>query len=281
MRIFATSDLHYGFNKAGDLSTRKLAYYVTQQGSSYDTLMLLGDICTTDQSFQECLRLFSGFPGKKFAVLGNHDLWVFPGEQRNSVQRLLDLTAIMSKEGFLCLEENPFIGKDAAFVGTIGWYDYSFREDDSIPRENYAAKIFPGEGESRWNDSLYVKWDISDERAVDLQIQALRYQLQELRRRNVKRIFIGMHHVPTKSLLFHPRALVPAEWRFMNSFLGSSRFESLFSEFNNQIELVMCGHIHDRKNAIKNGIKYVSVGSSYYVKELFIYGQNKITIKSF
>lgn len=271
MRIFIASDLHLGNNIRGDQSAKKLAGFVCDQGASEDILILLGDLAEDDSNARKCLLLFADFPGQKLAIAGNHDIWVKDGEKRNSMACYNSYQEMLLENNFVPLENQPVAINGIQFIGSMGWYDYSFKDSIGIPTEAYQAKTYSGR---TWGDARFVRWEMNDAQATVWQIQKLRKQIEESMAGLP--IIVCMHHVPTKKLLFHPRWLVPKHLRFFNAFLGSSQFEKLFSEFANLVQYVFCGHIHLTGHAVVDGINYYSVGGNYFSKELIVLNKGRL-----
>ncbi|MBI4138728.1 metallophosphoesterase family protein [Candidatus Uhrbacteria bacterium] len=260
--IFATSDLHYGLDPEGDRSVRALARKVTETACESDVLALVGDLGSDDDSVQRCLDLFGDFPGEVVAVAGNHDIWVAPGD--DSWARLARVQKFFRQAGFHPLEDGPKMVGDTAFVGTIGWYDYSFRDDIGVPIEHYREKSLPG-GRAMWGDAVHARWSTSDEEMTRHFASRLENHLELVR--DARNIVAFVHHVPTKDLLFHPRWFIPREWRFLNAFLGSEWFADLLRR-HSAVTDVVCGHIH-RAAAVRRGVKrFVSIGGNYREKQL-------------
>lgn len=268
MRIFLSSDPHlHGNESGGDGAVIRLAHYVCSQGSRDDVLLLLGDYGNSLESIRICLSLFSSFKGKKLAVIGNHDLWDRYGPP-DTVNRYQLLQSVIESAGFHALDRAPLVVGGLAFVGNVGWYDYSFRDLGDVPLEAYESKTMPGHEDVCWQDARYVNWQRPDREIVDQMIDKLRNQLDRL---NGEKVIVGMHHVPIKRLLFHPRWLVPREWRFANCFLGSNRFAELFTRYRKRIGHVFCGHKHGFKTVTEDSVYYTSLGGDYEHKELMVY----------
>ncbi len=279
MRIFIASDLHLGVSAQGDKSFRSLAKYVNEHGTEDDVLMILGDIGIDDVFVQKALQHFQDFRGKKLAIAGNHDVWVAQKRDTSSL-RYHRQSAIFRFNGFHPLEDEPIVFGDIGFAGAMGWHDRTFRDEIGIPDVNYELKTFP-KGEV-WLDAHRVNWPYTDKEVVEMQLERLHAQLEALKASGVTRMIVGMHHVPTKELLFHPRWLLSKKMRFFNTFLGSQRFGTLLEADRSIPKLVFCGHIHRSANVIKPNIRYHSVGGSYASKQLIILDESlKMRRKSF
>jgi len=267
MNVFITSDLHLHANEqGGDQATRQVAKEACTRATENDVLLLLGDYGNSIQTITECLGLFAEFPGRKLAVVGNHDLWKIG---QATTERYQQLQALFTSLGFIPLDRESTVINGIGFVGSIGWYDYSFQDLKGVPSFAYEAKRLPRTGQVCWGDALRTNWGMGDAAVVEQQFTYLHEQIQSVSA--AKRIIVGMHHVPTKKLLFHPRILVPTDWRFMNAFLGSERFGQLFSLYASRISQVFCGHIHMHKRVIDRGVQYTSLGGDYNRKNLYIF----------
>ncbi|MBT3463656.1 hypothetical protein HN451_01610 [archaeon] len=256
MKIFTISDLHYNTDNHRRLSN--LASYLFANAKKSDVLLLLGDYGNNVNDIQKCLTLFLNFPGKKLAIMGNHDLWEY--ENPNTPKRVISLMSLFERLGFHSLDREPVVINDIGFTGSIGWYDYSFlHEKDNIDLIQYMYKIYPGEEYPAWKDAIYCNWNTSDVSIVNCLLEKLMMHLNSLR--GIEKVFVGMHHVPTNRLLFQPRFLLPKKWRFLNAFLGSNKFSELINTYTN-VSTVLCGHIHRRKVVDFLGKKYISLGDS-------------------
>ncbi len=263
--IYVTSDLHYKLSEQGDRATEQLARDLAETGRPEDVFLLGGDLGNDDEDVRACLALFDAFPGAKLAVAGNHDIWIRNGS--SSWERFERVTSLFAECGFHALDIAPAIVGDTAFVGTIGWYDYSFRDAIGIPDVCYERKEL--DSGLRYMDAEYVRWGLSDPDMTDVFAGTLSEHLGAVRAKKPRQTVALLHHVPAKRLLMHPRAFVPTNWRFMNAFLGSDRFGEFL--VSNDVDLVFCGHIHRGKSFELAGTHFQSVGSTYDQKELLSY----------
>lgn len=130
MKIAALSDIHYSENTGGILEP--IVDKLLEQDIS--TVVLAGDIADIspdDSMLKECLSLFHGFK-HRFYVPGNHELWEDGSKgEINTLRRYENLGNIAGKQGFHCLDFSPVIVENIAFVGNIGWYDYSFHQKEA------------------------------------------------------------------------------------------------------------------------------------------------------
>ena len=142
MKILITADLHYDVRRSRK-PAEDLARRVCETPG--DVLVLLGDSAGADLDvFRQCLHMFADFPGRKLLVPGNHCLWRHHKE--TSLQRYEELIPALAKEeSFTVLDRQPVLLGKTALLGSIGWYDYSLREESlGIPLDFYREKISPG-----------------------------------------------------------------------------------------------------------------------------------------
>ncbi len=276
MRMFFASDLHYGVDPEGDAAVRALAgHLLPPRAGRDDVLVLVGDLAKDDATVRECLALFAPFPGRKFAVAGNHDVWVVGGSSWTRYRRL---SRLFRAAGFHPLEDEPAVVDGVGFAGSMGWYDYSFRDADlRIPYAAYRAKTYPGKTMPIWNDAHLVSWGMPDEEVTAWQAERLARHLASLDGCGEK--VLAIHHVPTKRLLYHPRWLVPREIRFANAFLGAERFADLACAHG--VDLVVNGHIHMAGTADVGRTRFASIGGDYGVKQLIVREDGRMLRKTF
>jgi len=273
MKTFFASDLHYGVNGEGDAAVRSLAEHLrSPRTSKDDILILVGDLATNDATLRECLALFSGFTGRKFAVAGNHDVWL--EEDLSSWTRYRRLSVLFRAAGFHPLEDEPVVIDGVGIAGAMGWYDYSFKDEElGIPMEAYRSKTPPGQVRPVWNDANLVRWGMTDEEVTRWQAERLERHLMALE--GCREKILAIHHVPTKRLLFHPRCLVPVEMRYANAFLGSETFGEIACLYG--VSFVVNGHIHMAGAARIGKTSFMSIGGGYRSKQLIIREKGRST----
>jgi putative phosphoesterase len=265
MKIFAISDLHY--HPGNHMRLSYLASFLFANATASDVLLLLGDYGNTIENTIRCLQLFLNFPGKKLAVIGNHDLW--ENQNPNTSKRMSTLMSLFEEMGFHSLDRRPLVIKNIGFAGSIGWYDYSFLyKRDKIKPIQYEYKVYPGEEKPCWQDAIYCDWGKSDGDIVSGLLEKIKMQLNLLK--DTEKVFVGMHHVPTDKLLIRPRFFVPRKWRFLNAFLGSNKFSELMNTYKN-ICTILCGHMHRKKCVTFSGKTYISLGSFMQKCNIFIH----------
>ena len=285
MRILVTADLHYNIARSQE-PARLLARRACAEGG--DALVLVGDSAAAElDPLRQCLRLFADFPGRKFLVLGNHCLWCRSQEDSlHRYHRVLPQTA--AEEGFHLLDESPAVVGDLALVGSVGWYDYSFRDLSlGIPEAFYRVKMAPGAAAYlglhsdllaehraditaehltmlwRWMDGVHVRLGISDEQFLALLAERLAAHLEQAAGLG-GRIVAFLHHLPLAALVPPGRRPRTA---FAAAFMGAARLGDVLARCE-KVSHVFCGHSHWPAEATVGRINVVNVGSTYTQKEL-------------
>ncbi|MFW6062405.1 MAG: metallophosphoesterase [Planctomycetota bacterium] len=286
MKILVTADLHYNIGRSRQ-PAEQLARRVAGEGG--DALVLVGDTAGADlRAMREALQLFADFPGRRLLVPGNHCLWCQPGQ--DSLERYERvLPELAAEEGFSLLDHEPVVLGGVGLVGSVGWYDYSFRDPAlGIPLEFYRAKLSPGAARyygrrdlidrhadavtdeqmrigARWMDVEHIRLPMSDEAFAEHLTRRLTAQLKEMTLRT-RQIAVFLHHLPFEELLPHNR---PAKFRFAGAFLGARRMGEALRRFA-AVSHVYCGHSHWRARKRVGHMHAINVGSTYTDKHLDI-----------
>jgi predicted phosphohydrolase len=284
MRILITADLHYDIARSRR-PTRDLARRACRIGG--DVLVLVGDSAGKDPGIlTECLELFSAFRGRKLLVAGNHCLWCREGE--NSIWRHEQLLpAVAAESGFHMLDHQPVILARVALVGSVGWYDYSFRDPSlGIPLAFYRAKMAPGVAAylgrrelveahsgalrqrhlamgSRWMDGEHVRLGMDDETFTGVLADRLARQLDEVSPK-ARRILVFLHHVPFRRLVPQDR---PDRFAFAAAYMGAERFGNVLLA-RGKVTHVYCGHSHWPARHKIAHVSATNVGSTYTEKRM-------------
>lgn len=279
MRVLATSDLHYDVHRSRS-SAAQLAGELVKAGG--DVLILAGDTAGVEiERHAECLELFSEFSGQKLLVPGNHCIWVRGCE--SSWDKYWNVLPQLAEEhGFVCLDREPVLVDDVGFVGSMGWYDYSYRDESlGIPERFYSHKIAPGAAAylpryehlvagysdvpseaarigARWMDGERVKWTFTDAQVTQLLAERFCEHLCWAGRR-ARTIVAALHHLPFAQMV---KAGGPPAWRFANAFMGSGLFGQAMLE-QKKCRLAICGHSHSAVEAVVGHVRCVSIGSTY------------------
>lgn len=256
MKIVVTADIHYGFGNNQHL-VRKLAKKIIK--TKADVLLLVGDTFAFNQRLlQECLYLFNGFTGDKLLVAGNHDLWSHSHDSLVLYKKIIP--QIAKQCNFHFLDQKPFIKGNVGFVGNIGWYDYSFRDQAKpIPHNYYTEKRWPGV--VTYNDGIYVHLGMNDGEFTKRVNKKLRQHLC-FASNHADTIVCAVHHIPFRELLRTPHTSLN---KYLDAFSGNKETGNIIKVFP-KVKYVFCGHTHQRKKAIIGGITVLNIGSDYLRK---------------
>ena len=258
MKIVVAADLHYGVGYNQEIC-HKLVQRILKKKP--DVIILAGDTFHFDfQLLTDCLELFKDFKGDKMLVPGNHDLWTEGGNSLELYEKTLP--NIIRQAGFHYLDEKPFIKENVAFVGNIGWYDFTFKDlTRPIPQEFYEKKYWPGA--IIHNDGRYVHLGITDEEFTRrLNTKLKKHLAQVSKNPKVDTIICTFHHVPFKQLQHSHHTSMD---RFLTAFSGSRETGEICLSFP-KVKYVFCGHTHQKKKALINGVHAINVGSDYLRK---------------
>ena len=257
--LLAAADLHFGLYPKGDHCTRRLAQRVCR--SDADVFIIAGDVGDADvENVRTCLQVFDAFSGIKLMVPGNHDLWTTAGDSEEKYRTVLP--RIAAECGFAYLDAGAVTAGGTAFIGSIGWYDYSLRNPDlDVSLEDYRHKSLPGV--CTWNDKLYIQRDREDEEFTGSCLALLQGQYESVEAA-ADQVVCVLHHLPFSELSFGP---VDFASEFCRAYMGSARFGELLLRCP-KVRYVICGHRHGAATHHVGGLKAFVAGGEYEVKRL-------------
>lgn len=276
MRICAAADLHYPRAE----STRCAAVAQAMCESEADVLVLAGDIAAGEEKhYRKLLRMFGDFPGPKLFVPGNHDLWSVSRHPDTGRRYRETLPHIVERSGFHYLPGRPLVHQGIGFVGSVGWYDFAFRQTvppqpglrvtpqratrtrqgpefvgdpsrQDVPWEGLTAEDYAGcalvwrEGSTHrrvvWNDGLYTRWGEGDATTVARLVEELERDIETVEAQ--VDLWVGvLHFVPFAELLGEPSTEV--ESAYARAFLGSPALGAVLAS-RPRCRLALCGHRH-------------------------------------
>jgi len=255
MRIAAISDIHV----RNDGSDHQLLNTIRARVETLapDIFIVAGDISSELQILSDSLEVLSQPNCTNLFVCGNHDIFFEEGRGLGSLEKYSTrIGEVCEKNRFLHLPENPHIIDKTAFVGTIGWYDYSLRRQDlRIPEDAYEKKEFKGEV---WFDLFSIDWEFTDREATDLFNRKLQYDLANLPH-EVERVVYVSHHIPFRELSYYKGRL---PWDFFSAFMGAESTGSILQQ-DKRVVLSISGHSHVRKIAKIGNLVAVTVPLGY------------------
>ena len=268
MRVAAVSDLHFG----QDVCAAQVA--VDQLAScDADIRIVAGDLGSSKKSILNALSTLKQCPKPLLIVAGNHDLWVTEHDEDDSEERFKWFVAKVKEFGFWALDEEPFVAGEVAFVGSVGWYDYSFRRRDppsdglviitrygekrweQLTDKDYSAKFIsyilasdlaanpyaPPETrvyQTGWNDGRFIRWRFSDKAFQRLCLKRLKRQLKRVKK--LKTVVAVTHHIPFRDFLVMAN---DPRWDFIHAFQGADGLGALLLRYRN-VRYSICGHTH-------------------------------------
>ena len=250
MRICCLGDVHY---HGGDFDylVKDFTRGFAEVCRGVDAIVVVGDITSSGRldyaddvlrAIKMALRDVGLLNTPILVVPGNHDIYLTREEMErglDSLQKLSKFNSLVESANCVALMEKPLKIGGSGFVGTIGWYDYSFAPQWlKLPIDAYRKKVF---GTTVWADKEFVKLPFSDEEFVKMLLDKFEKQIREMYN-SVDRIVVVMHHLPFRELVYYKH--IP-EWDYFSTFMGSEAFGKVIKEYNNKIKLVLYGHSHN------------------------------------
>ncbi len=250
MKIAYTSDLHLEASPRNPEAARRIAEIVSD--AQPDLVVLAGDVGDTLESLAFVFELFSPtIDGPKLFVPGNHDFWVERGADfgrgSDSGEKYASLIpALSSRMGFVDIGHGPYYVGDIAFVGSVGWYDYSLADPRlDLSKEDYREGRL---GDDVWWDHKMISWrryprataqrGLSDEEICNGMAEKLRSHIVEAEGR-AERIVAVIHTCPFAEAL--PRSPEPY---YMDAYMGSERIGAILRS-HEKIGVCITGHKHE------------------------------------
>ncbi len=242
MRVCCFGDLHY-YGVWRDLE--RLARNVESECFEADVVVIVGDITASGDltQLEEVLGMVKEVvePIPILVVPGNHDIYVTADEVSRGINSLLKLSLfneLVERLGCVALMRKPFIIHDVGFVGSMGWYDYSFAPDWLGPGiDDFREKAY---GFHIWADREFIKLPFSDE---EFTLRLLNTFEDHVKRifNSVDKIVAVLHHLPFRELVYYK---LRPEWDYFSTFMGSEAFGYVIRKYT-KVKLVLHGHQHD------------------------------------
>ncbi len=255
MRIAAVSDIHVRPDKGDEALIEEI--HSRAEEISPDVFVIAGDVSNRIATLSDTLARLRVSGAMNLFVPGNHDIWFEEKIGLGSLEKYsTSLSEVCGDSGFLYLPDTPCRKRKMAFVGSIGWYDYSFkREDLQIPDKAYAQKEWKG---NIWYDVLCVDWEYTDVEATTLFNRKLEYDLSVLSKGVTQVVFVS-HHLPFRDLTLYKGRL---PWDFFSAYMGSESTGRLLL-YDGRVILTISGHSHIRMYKQFNGIRSFTVPLGY------------------
>jgi 3',5'-cyclic AMP phosphodiesterase CpdA len=251
MKLWATSDLHVGFEE-----NRRAVDALPAHPD--DWLIVAGDTGETPAHLDFVLRTLRPRFAQLIWTPGNHDLWTpkdWPADKRG-VAHYERLVALCRKYGVHTPEDPypkwPGEGPLRAIVPTFTLFDYSFRPSD-VPRER--ALMWAADSGLRSADEDLLapnpyttrdEWCAARVEATEKRLEALPADAR----------VIYVNHFP----LIHTLAIPPRIPRF-SIWCGTTKTADWHTRF--RIEVAVSGHLHFRSTNEIDGTRFEEVSLGY------------------
>ena len=273
MKILAISDVHLDPDEEGTCQE----FLARVQEDAPDVLVIAGDLAVGKSDVYETLLAHCDFfRGPKLFVPGNHDLWQLHSKRATWRRYEEELPDAIATAGWQYLDQGPVILEDVAFIGCMGWYDYSLRQTvspepglrvspahvtaprrgmkvdaarshlawEDLTAEDYQTKALQAGDDNLmegivWNDVFYTDWGRSDAEMTQVFCDRLRAQARQVSRR-AKRLVVVTHFVPFAETLRDYHEVAPA---YARAFAGSVSLGETICSFS-RAQVAIFGHWH-------------------------------------
>ncbi|MCE7736097.1 MAG: hypothetical protein GPJ54_14540 [Candidatus Heimdallarchaeota archaeon] len=276
MKLAVFSDPHIDIqeNRGFPRFLEKLNQYLNN--IEPDVIMVTGDVGGNTKTIQKFLQGID-VDAKKIFCPGNHDIWVNNKAHDASWAKYYQiLPELCELYNWHYLPNQPFTMNNVAFVGTMGWYDYSSRNriwDKTVSLDDYETKINKKTG-GMWMDREFARFGdyndkiIADHFSFEL-ITNLNWISQDLlsdpinvrsqitdylskwtlkRKSNTNytndldTIIIGTHIVPFLEFVKFTGKL---DWDFFSAFIGNSTLGDIIDRISQDLRKIsVFGHTH-------------------------------------
>lgn len=240
MRIAYTSDPHVDLSDDNRRTLERATNIIAD--ANPDVIIVAGDAGNTIASLEETLAFFATFEVPRFFVAGNHDVWIEPGlDSREKYERAI--SAACARFGFDDLTREPVVSGGVGFVGSLGWYDYSFADprlglgQDDYWRGRWEDHIWWDKEMTLWTSRSDRSTRIRDPEVCDELVAALDRHLREVERR-AGRIVAVVHTLAFEETL--PRSDPPY---YLDAFTGSRKLGETLAA-HSKVEHLINGHKH-------------------------------------
>ncbi len=255
MRIVAISDIHARRNGLDDDLVCAIRSKVEEY--SPDVFIVAGDVSENAEILRRTLRLLAVPDAANLYVAGNHDIWFEERSGLGSFEKYSSVIGDICRDaGFVHIPDEPYIQGSVAFVGSMGWYDYSFRRVDlDISEKHYLQKQWRG---YVWRDYYAIDWPYTDQEFTTLLNGKLNYDLETLPE-HIEQVVYVSHHLPFRDLTFYKDSL---PWDFFSAFMGSVKTGEILKQ-DGRVLLSISGHSHIRRRVEVDGLTAITVPLGY------------------
>ncbi|MGV9102988.1 MAG: metallophosphoesterase family protein, partial [Candidatus Thorarchaeota archaeon] len=253
MKIAAVSDIHVRPHGKDKQLVQEIRARVDRVDP--DVLIIAGDLSDQLNVMRESLAALRIDDCINLFVAGNHDVWF--SQNATSLEKYSKkIGAVCRDVGWVHLPDEPYIHGSIAFIGTMGWADYSFRvEQLDIPLATYRQKEYNG---AVWRDYFNIDWAMNDQEVTQLMNRKLAYDLKNLPK-DVSKVVCVSHHLPFEKLVVYKNRL---PWDFFSAYMGAESTGNLLLE-DGRVFLTISGHSHVRSMCRIDGITAVTAPIGY------------------
>ena len=254
MRLALLSDIHFDLAPANRQAPLAAAIAAELSEAGTDVVLVAGDVANRqDKVGRHLARIAVGRLANLY-VPGNHDIWRSEAERRAGHESFAALTLLRgqcAQAGFHYLPGAPQRlgqGENAwGFVGSLGWYDYSFAaewlhlSDADIARKEIKGIIWQDREAAHFNDRTGRR--LSDREVLAVFLGQLETDLRALGldERGAGPPTVALTHtLPYRSLVEYRQAI---DWDYFSSYLGSARLGQLYDRYP-QVRAAFAGHTH-------------------------------------
>lgn len=244
----------------------------TSLSHGVDVLAVCGDITNDIRLFESFFRYLSSSLLKNNTQIlvtpGNHDVWVYKPQNPipNSKEKYYEVIpkVLSSMENVHYLPIKPYVKDGHAFVGSMGWYDYSFIDNyDTGTLSSTIRKSL----DKHWFDKKYIWWGPHQARLEEDNVSILNEMLSSLKRdlnrvKTYKDITVCLHMVP--KFEFCRSSL---ELDLFSAYMGTDKMYELIKKYRN-VRRVLFGHTHYTFDRTIGDVRYInaSIGLKYQNK---------------
>ena len=249
MKIAFTADVHIDSSRWNPEATKLIAERMAK--FEPDVVVIAGDAGNTLRALEKALVLFDSIDARRLFVPGNHDVWTetYAGKMLDSRTKYeLFIPEACQRIGFDDLGQAPVVIDGVGFVGSLGWYDYTFADSRlSLTEEDYWKGRY---GDEIWWDQKMTFWTPSKAEFPDAPLNRmwdpavcgemadlLDAHIREIES-DVDRIVAVVHTLPFVAGL--PRSNPPY---YLDAYTGSERLGQIL-EAHPKVTHCIGGHKH-------------------------------------
>lgn len=253
MKIIVTADLHYE-NLSSMSKVKAMAEDIKREKP--DIIILAGDLGEADKNFEACLQLFKGIGCPVGVVAGNHDLYSFYSTFSSEELWNDVLPRITRDAGFVWLDEENIYIDNVAIVGSMMWYDYSYRSPEL---EHASITYFDKWHKENWSDGKEINWDRNNKEFANELVDMFIGRMDEADARDDIDTILVASHMP----VYREQSYgYEGDGRVSDSFYYNLTAGNLLRQFE-KVKYVVSGHTHRGRTRQFGDLCLMTVPSDY------------------